>query len=92
MIMRVVVSSMHLLTRAMMLVALALGISGCVYAPPPAGYAYAPAPESYAYAPSYYAPGYYAPSYYYGAPGYYYPPPVFGSATFFFGGGHGHFR
>jgi hypothetical protein len=62
--------------RAAVLAALALGLGGCVYAPPPAaGYAYGP---GYAYAPP---PAYYYP--------YYYPAPVFGSLSFGF---RGHFR
>jgi hypothetical protein len=76
------------------LAALALGLGGCIYAPPPPPLAYATPSGGYAYDPT---PAYYAPPYYYGYP-YYYPapayyPPVVGSVGFFFGGGgHHHFR
>lgn len=64
------------LQRTTLVSALALGMGGCVYQPPPA--------PAYAYAPGYY---YYYPGYYYPYP-YYYGPPVYGSFSFFFGG-HG---
>lgn len=75
------------LPAGVILLVAALGLGGCVYAPP-APVAYAP-PAGYAYsAPAYYyAPYYYSPSYY---PAYY--PPVVGSVGFFFGGGHHHFH
>lgn len=56
--------------------AAALGLAGCVYAPPYGyGYGYGPA--------DYYYP---APAYYY------YPAPAFGSVGFFFGSGGHHFH
>jgi hypothetical protein len=72
--------------------ALALGLAGCVYAPPPVAYGTPSGTYAYAPAPAYYYPPYYAYSpYYYPAPAYY--PPVYGSVGFFFGGGgHRHFR
>ena len=69
--------------RASLLAVAALGLAGCVYAPP---VAYGPPPGPYAPPPAYaYAP---APAYYYPGPAYYGPPVVGG----FFFGGRGHFH
>jgi len=68
--MRVVMTSGQIVRAAVVVGLLAVGLSGCVYAPPPGPVAYGPG----AYGP---APGYYyGPSY-----PYYYPPLVGGGVV-----------